>query len=228
MGKIMGLAPKKIIMKNILGIFLSVLVLSCGAQNYIVNDNINNCTENGISKNKYNFDIQDFQQKLEEPESYQLEINTDSSKVLLMESFPNEIEKKYTLYLTSKTNKLSSVFVYDSIGRLIRKYNNHTNTKVGEEIKFKYSNAKSTTPIETYRVNYDTIYPVCWKEALQLATKKGVDPSKAEVNIVMPLKGWEPEKPMVWKIFDRKKVVHVDAYTGKVVLVGKPTPFSQY
>ena len=215
-------------MIKILSILFIAALASCSVQKYIEHDNLENCSISKIPKEFFFLDIPDLKENIKKINTDRVVKENDSIKITTIAlSAYNKNTEYYSVLKTLKNNS-ETFFVYDSLGRLARKYDTHTGTNIGEEIKFKYSDIKSTTPIETYRVNYDTIYPVCWKEALQIATKKGVDPSKAEVNIVLPLKGWEPEKPMVWKIFDRKKVVHVDAYTGKVVLVGKPTPFSQY
>ena len=214
-------------MKKILGIIFIVIAVGCSVQKNIENDNLKSCGISKIPKEFFFLDIPMLKENINELNSDRIVKKTDSTKITtIILSAYNSDPEYYSVVKTLKNNS-ETFFIYDSIGRLTRKYNTHTGTNIGEEIKFKYSDAKSTTPIETNLINYDTIYPICWKEALQIATKKGVDPSEAEVNIVMPLKGWEPEKPMVWKIFDRKKVVHVDAYTGKVVLTGKPTPFSQ-
>jgi len=208
-------------MKKLLNTLLVFILLSCGAQSYLENNNLGFCTDTVIPKDKYLFDINNYK-KLAETEGYKnVVVDSDTTKTLLREDISYEKQKKYYKDIKTKKNNFHTVYTYDSIGRLIEKYNDHSGTEIGEEIKFKYSDIKSTTPIETYRVNYDTIYPVCWKEALRIATKKGIKPQEVHMDIQYPLNYWDKKKPMEWTIYDYEHIMYIDAFTGKATNLRK-------
>ena len=108
-------------------------------------------------------------------------------------------------------------------GRLLETYQQYKTVLIGTHTWYKYNreNLKigKEVPIEIEKsVNYDTIYPICWKEAIHIAHKKGL--REKYPTLVAP-KGYpeekQPPKEAFWIVSDKKQIVKVDAYTGKVL-----------
>lgn len=66
-------------------------------------------------------------------------------------------------------------------------------------------------------VNYDTIYPICWKEAIDIATKNGIDKKQAWLNHPPYFERGKPKPTRAcWTVKDQNTglTVEIDAYTG--------------
>lgn len=63
-------------------------------------------------------------------------------------------------------------------------------------------------------INYDTIYPICWKEAIKLAKKYGL---KGD-NFYMRIKYPEDGKPRqgTWTLENEKVLIRINAQTGEL------------
>jgi hypothetical protein len=203
-------------LKQIISASIVLIILSCGTQRYIDNTN-DECTKNHIPKERYSFDIEAYNKKIEGTKKTHIYIYTDTTKIDLSIK-RSKIRKGYTSIHTSLKDNKDTFFVYDSIGRLIEKFDAHTGTNIGEGITYTYTNAQSKDPIITSRVNYDTIYPICWKEALHIAKRKGIKLKEVKLDIDIPLNIEDREPDMKWIVYDDKKLLHIDAYTGKVIL----------
>jgi len=118
-------------------------------------------------------------------------------------------------------------------GRLIESYQKYDSVLIGVHNWYKYDRKKAKAskanfckeitlyevPIEIEKsVNYDTIYPICWREAIHIAHKKGL--REKYPTLVAP-KGYpeekQPPKEAFWIVSDKKQIVKVDAYTGEVL-----------
>ncbi|WP_271782285.1 hypothetical protein [Aquimarina algiphila] len=140
---------------------------------------------------------------------------TDSSKIQTWKD-RNKGKIEYVSVHTFFKNNKDTFFVYDSIGRLIRRRDVHSGNRIGEKVKYKYTDAKSKESIEISRVNYDTIYPICWKEALRIAKRKGIKLKEVEIDVYYPLDEDEKKDPTrEWVISDEKHTMTVNVYTGK-------------
>lgn len=105
------------------------------------------------------------------------------------------------------------IYVYDSIGRLIKKHESYSNeAEIGEEILFFYNDDQSRNPIVKRKTNHDKKYPICWKQALNIAQRKGLKFN--DIRIKGP--DYYPEKSSkTWIISNNKYIIKIDAYTGK-------------
>ena len=118
-------------------------------------------------------------------------------------------------------------------GRLIESYQKYDSVLIGVHNWYKYNREKAkankanfckeTTlyevPIEIEKsVNYDTIYPICWKEAIHIAHKKGL---REKYPTLEAPKGYPEEKQPVenafWIVSDKRRSIKINAYTGEVI-----------
>lgn len=94
-------------MKKKLIILLTFILLSCGAQSHLKNNNLGYCTDTVIPKDKYLFDINNYK-KLAKIEGYKnVVINSDTTKTLLREDISYDKQKKY--YKDIKTKKITFI-----------------------------------------------------------------------------------------------------------------------
>lgn len=201
-------------LKKILYTGILLTILSCGTQKYVTNTNTN-CTDTYISKELYSFNIEEYKNKVKEVKDTHIRIKTDTSKIHTWSSKNRGIIKYNSVRTFLKNNKITYL-VYDSIGRLIQKFYLHGVTDIGERIIYKYSNLESKKPIEISKVNYDTIYPICWKEALHIAKRKGIKLKEVEIDVYYPLDEDEKkDSTRKWVISDNKHTMTVNVYTGK-------------
>ena len=118
-------------------------------------------------------------------------------------------------------------------GRLIESYQKYDSVLIGVHNWYKYDRKKAKAskanfckeitlyevPIEIEKsVNYDTIYPICWREAIHIAHKKGL--REKYPTLVAP-KGYpeekQPPKEAFWIVSDKRRSIKINAYTGEVI-----------
>jgi hypothetical protein len=105
-------------------------------------------------------------------------------------------------------------------GKVIETYQKYDSIYIGMHIFYKYEleNGKISMKIDR-KINYDTIYPICWSSAINIALKnkfKGI-----KLNLIPP-KDY-PEKKMnkanaFWKVYNNcKDTLKINAFSGKIL-----------
>ena len=99
-----------------------------------------------------------------------------------------------------------------------------------ERQQFISANATKILPDQTVLTlqNYDTIYPICWREAMRIAAGTGHLSKKyitdAMVNYPedddISRQTLRDSSWAVWKVYTYNRVVYLDAFTGKVTFKG--------
>lgn len=105
-------------------------------------------------------------------------------------------------------------------GKLKETYQKYDSVFIGKHTWYKYelNNKNEPEMLIDRQVDYDTIYPVCWSQAIKLAKKKGVKGKKPKLMAPNNYPEEKQEKGKAfWIILDKKKAVKVDAYSGEVI-----------
>ena len=173
------------------------------------------------------FDIQKMEQLLREENKSSGGVDVISNENFEERWVKDIIDKEYYIVQTNKQTNIATWYIYEPTeGRLKERYHTYDkgSVEIGEHVWYAYRlNGMQLERYVEKTYNYDTLYPICWKEAINIAVKHGIPPDDAYLEPPW-FSAEDPPRERgraFWHVnrdsaAGRYKDVRIDAYTGEV------------
>ena len=128
-----------------------------------------------------------------------------------------EIVREYLECLVDDKNNLEYFKRYDSLGRIISTSVRTTYgaDAIGVSTAYYYISASDTIPKIMESIDFDRLYPICWRQALDIAKKHRMKLDD-ETKLSEPYTGDGDNIKKEWVVWRLNFHIAIDAYTGKV------------
>lgn len=168
-------------------------------------------------KINYRFPVDSFQNKYQERKISMLKDGKYIYRVYSGYSQNRQIFREYQEGLVDDKNNLEYVKRYDSLGRVISTSlkSSYGSNAIGTSTTYYYDSANDSIPKVKESIDYDRLYPICWRRALEIARKWGIKLDD-ETKLSEPYTGDGENGSKEWVVWRRNFHIAIDAYSGKV------------
>ena len=196
-----------------------MIFLSCTAQKQDIAKN-NKCSglyDTVFFKTNHRFPVDSFQNKYQERKISRLKDGRYIYKVYSGYSQDRQIFREYQEGLVDDKYNLEYIKRYDSLGRIISTSlrSSYGSNAIGTSTTYYYNSANDSVPKVKESIDYDRHYPICWRQALDIAKKRGMKLDD-ETKLSEPYTGNGDNGKKEWVVWRLNFHIAIDAYTGKI------------
>lgn len=211
-------------MKKIL-LLTAVSMYACLPLKRYLQDDLTCTFQSVLLNNMETFDIDFFKKNVRYPGGDVFTVKDDENEMI--ELFAASDSSQYIRVQINKQTNIATWYIYEPVeGKLKERYYTYDkgDVEIGEHLWYGYR--LNGIQLERYvekTLNYDTLYPICWKEAIHIAVKHGIPRDDAYLESPW-FSAEDPPRERgraFWHVnresaAGRFKDIRIDAYTGEV------------